>query len=102
MSNCNKNNVMPGELMTVQEVATYFRVSRVTVWRWCQKGLIPAFQIGRNWRVRRTDLLNLEEHLIAGPVRIDGDVSMPTFTPSKVTVQPPDNWSQKPNSKYLI
>ncbi len=53
---------MQNELLTVQEVATYLRVSRVTVWRWCKRGVIPAFQVGRNWRVRRVDLLNLKGH----------------------------------------
>ena len=49
------------ELLTVKEVAAYFRVSRVTVWRWCQQGIIPAFRIGRIWRIRRNDLLELEK-----------------------------------------
>ena len=51
------------DLMTVREVADYFRVSRVTVWRWCQDGVIPAFRIGRTWRIRYGDLLDLEDCL---------------------------------------
>lgn len=49
------------ELLTVKEVATFLRVSRVTVWRWCQRGIIPASRLGRNWRIRRDDLLGLLE-----------------------------------------
>lgn len=49
------------ELLTVKEVAAYLRVSRVTVWRWCQQGIIPASRLGRNWRIRRDDLLGLLE-----------------------------------------
>jgi excisionase family DNA binding protein len=49
------------DLLTVREVAAYLRVSRVTVWRWCQQGIIPAFQVGRNWRIRRDRLLALDE-----------------------------------------
>lgn len=49
------------ELLTVMEVATYFRVSRVTVWRWCQQGIIPAFRIGRTWRIPRDDLLSSQK-----------------------------------------
>jgi excisionase family DNA binding protein len=63
------------ELMTAQEVADYFRVSRVTVWRWCKEGIIPAFRIGRNWRIRRDKLADLEEILNAdslGP-KLDED-----------------------------
>ena len=55
----------PSELMTAQEVADYFRVSRVTVWRWCKEGIIPAFRIGRSWRIRRDKLVELEEILNA-------------------------------------
>lgn len=47
------------EILTVREVADYLRVSRVTVWRWCQEGTIPASRIGRNWRIRRDDLIQL-------------------------------------------
>ena len=52
--------VLLNELLTVKEVADYLRVSRVTAWRWCQQGVIPAFRIGRNWRIRREDLFELE------------------------------------------
>lgn len=44
------------ETLTVQEVADYLKVSRTTVWRWCHQGLLPAFKIGRGWRVRRGEL----------------------------------------------
>jgi excisionase family DNA binding protein len=42
--------------LTVAEVARYLRVSETTVWRWCTSGKLPAFRIGRSWRVRRDDL----------------------------------------------
>lgn len=61
----SENTITKNELLTVKEVADYFRVSRVTMWRWCQHGLVPAFQIGRIWRIRRADLLAIETILIA-------------------------------------
>jgi len=57
----NEGDALRNELMTIQEVADYLRVSRVTAWRWCQDGTIPAFRIGRRWRIRRDRLLELEE-----------------------------------------
>ncbi len=60
MSNQTDGKALSSELLTVKEVADYLRVSRVTAWRWCQQGIIPAFRIGRNWRIRREDLLDLE------------------------------------------
>ena len=44
------------DILTVQEVADYLKVSRTTVWRWCNEGKLAAFKIGRGWRVHRTEL----------------------------------------------
>lgn len=38
-------------LLTVAEVADMMRVSRTTIWRWCDAGKLSAFQAGRNWRI---------------------------------------------------
>jgi excisionase family DNA binding protein len=57
------NNIWHNELLTVAEVAVHLRLSRVTIWRWCQQGIIPSFRIGRNWRIHREDLLHLEDSL---------------------------------------
>ncbi len=57
----NPTDTLANELLTVQEVAAYLRVSRVTVWRWCQQGILPAFRIGRNWRIRRDVLLVMSD-----------------------------------------
>jgi excisionase family DNA binding protein len=61
-SNHSQRHFLQNELLTVREVAAYLRVSRVTAWRWCQQGVIPAFRIGRSWRIRRDDLLELEKN----------------------------------------
>jgi excisionase family DNA binding protein len=50
-------DVWQNELWTVKEVATYLRMGRVTVWRWCQQGVIPAVRMGRSWRIRRDDVI---------------------------------------------
>lgn len=56
----NQESVWNNELLTIKEVADYLRLSRVTVWRWCKQGLIPARQIGRHhWRIHRADLQRL-------------------------------------------
>lgn len=69
--------ILKNEVLTVNEVATYLRVSRVTVWRWCQRGIVPAFQVGRNWRIRRKDLLTLLE-TTQPPTNFDHDPPAPT------------------------
>ena len=59
MSSPAHDKVAENELLTIQEVGDYLRVSRITVWRWCQQGIIPAFRIGRRWRIRRGALEQL-------------------------------------------
>ncbi len=44
------------EIMTVDEVATYLKVSKNTVRRWCVKGKLPAFKIEREWRIYKKEL----------------------------------------------
>jgi len=44
------------EVLTVKEVANFLRISRVTAWRWCNEGKLPAFRVGRQWRILRGDL----------------------------------------------
>ncbi|MBP1464447.1 helix-turn-helix domain-containing protein [Candidatus Chloroploca sp. M-50] len=44
------------QILTVDEVAAYLRVSRATICRWCVNGKLPAFKIGKGWRVRRSAL----------------------------------------------
>jgi excisionase family DNA binding protein len=44
------------ETLTVQEVASYLRVSRQTVYTLIREGKIPHFKIGNKVRIKRTDL----------------------------------------------
>ena len=44
-------------IMTVEEVARYLSLHELTVRRLAREGEIPAFKIGRQWRVRK-DLLD--------------------------------------------
>jgi excisionase family DNA binding protein len=58
------------EILTVDEVADYLRVSRATVCRWCGAGKLPAFKIGKSWRVRRSVLEGYTQHIQASEVVI--------------------------------
>lgn len=73
MSKEDDSPILCNEVLTIQEVATYLRVSRTTVWRWCHQGVIPASQVGRSWRIRRDHLLELlEAPWPVDPVEDDG------------------------------
>ena len=43
-------------LLTVAEVATVVRVSRMTVYRLIRRGQLNAIRVGRNYRVKEDDL----------------------------------------------
>ena len=43
-------------LLDPEEVAEYFGVRKMTVWRWCRGGRIPCPKVGKLWRVRREEL----------------------------------------------
>jgi excisionase family DNA binding protein len=44
------------EILTVREVADYLRLSRTTVWRWCNERKLHAFKVGRGWRIHRVEV----------------------------------------------
>jgi len=44
------------EILTVREVAAYLKLSRTTIWRWCNEGKLQAFKVGRGWRIHRSEL----------------------------------------------
>jgi excisionase family DNA binding protein len=44
------------ELLTLDEAAIYLRVHRRTMGRLLREGRVPGTKIGRQWRIRRTDL----------------------------------------------
>ena len=44
-------------IMTIEEVARYLGLHELTVRRLAREGEIPAFKIGRQWRVKK-DLLD--------------------------------------------
>lgn len=45
-----------GEILTLDEVASYLRAGKRTVYRLAQNGEIPAFKVGGTWRFRRSEL----------------------------------------------
>ncbi len=44
------------EILTIEEVAKYLRVSDRTVYEWAQKGEIPAGKIGTVWRFKKNEI----------------------------------------------
>lgn len=58
------------QTLTVEEVSFFLKVSRLTIWKWCKNGKLPAFKLGGEWRIRRDDLESvIAEKLKASPAR---------------------------------
>ncbi|MDR1419226.1 MAG: PTS sugar transporter subunit IIA [Treponema sp.] len=47
---------MDDDILTIEEVAKYLRVSERTVYDWAQKGEIPSGKIGTVWRFKKSDI----------------------------------------------
>lgn len=39
-----------------KQLSKFFSVTEKTIWEWCKKGKLPAFKIGKEWKVRVQDL----------------------------------------------
>ncbi|MBI2432211.1 MAG: PTS sugar transporter subunit IIA [Candidatus Hydrogenedentes bacterium] len=54
------------EILTLDEVAQYLRVSQRTVYDWANKRLIPCGKIGTTWRFKRSEIDNWVDQKLAG------------------------------------
>jgi excisionase family DNA binding protein len=42
------------EILTIEDVAAYLRLTPQTIYRWAQEKRIPAVKLGKEWRFRRS------------------------------------------------
>jgi excisionase family DNA binding protein len=56
-------------LLTVSEVAATMRVSNMTVYRLIKSGDLPALRVGKNYRIRESDV---EVYLSDRSVQVEG------------------------------
>ncbi len=45
-----------GDILTLDELATYLKAGSRTIYRLAASGGIPAFKLGGTWRFRRSEL----------------------------------------------
>jgi PTS system nitrogen regulatory IIA component len=63
------------DILTLEEVAKYLRVSERTVYDWAQKGEIPSGKIGTVWRFKKTDIEKwVNDHLSVNRLLSQGGV----------------------------
>jgi excisionase family DNA binding protein len=58
-------------LLTVGEVAGLMRVSNMTVYRLIKSGQLGAIRVGKNYRIRRTDV---DRYLTERAVHVEEDI----------------------------
>jgi PTS system nitrogen regulatory IIA component len=42
------------EILTIEEVARYLRLTPQTIYKWAQEKRIPAAKLGKEWRFRKS------------------------------------------------
>ncbi|MEO7803148.1 MAG: helix-turn-helix domain-containing protein [Actinomycetota bacterium] len=52
----NKGSYVGERLLTVGEVASLMRVSNMTVYRLIKSQKLPALRVGKNYRIRESDM----------------------------------------------
>jgi excisionase family DNA binding protein len=50
----NERRLAPNEILTIDEVAGYLRLTPQTIYKWAQEKRIPAVKLGKEWRFRRS------------------------------------------------
>jgi len=51
------------DVLTIDELAQYLKVSKSTLYKLCQDGRVPGQKVGRHWRFRKATIDRwLEEH----------------------------------------
>ncbi|MDR3171202.1 MAG: PTS sugar transporter subunit IIA [Treponema sp.] len=65
--------MIQGNILTIEEVAKYLRVSERTVYDWAQKGEIPSGKIGTVWRFKQSEIEKWVND------RLSGNRLMPQF-----------------------
>lgn len=45
---------LDNEILTIEEVAAYLRLTPQTIYKWAQERRIPGAKLGKEWRFRRS------------------------------------------------
>jgi len=56
----------PGDVLTIEELATYLKIPKSTLYKLVREGKIPSQKIGRHWRFRKQAIDRWLEETRAG------------------------------------
>ena len=57
------------DILTIEEIALYLRVSERTVYDWANKGSIPCGKLGTTWRFKREEIEKWVDEKLSGNVK---------------------------------
>jgi PTS system nitrogen regulatory IIA component len=52
--NGGRGRPLENEILTIEEVARYLRLTPQTIYKWAQERKIPAVKLGKEWRFRKS------------------------------------------------
>ena len=64
----------PGHVMTIEELSTYLKIPRSTLYKLVREGKIPSQKIGRHWRFRKETIDRWLDETQTAKSNPDGDV----------------------------
>ncbi len=65
------------EILTIEEVAQYLRISERTAYDWANKGTIPCGKLGTTWRFKRSEIERwVDDKLSGNRTRSSGDTQI--------------------------
>lgn len=67
---------MEDDILTIEEVAKYLRVSERTVYDWAQNGEIPSGKIGTVWRFKKGDIERWVNERLSASKTAPADISV--------------------------
>ena len=67
MSGGSGGGASNNEILTLEEVATYLRLTPQTIYKWAQEKRIPAAKLGKEWRFRKSIIDRwLDDQMLGG------------------------------------
>lgn len=77
------------DILTIDEVAQYLRVSERTIYDWAHKGSIPCGKLGTTWRFKREEVEKWVDEKLSGNVesKVPNNVSIQdVLTPGRILI----------------
>lgn len=64
----SRNNKKLSDVLTIEELSTYLKISKSTLYKLTRRGEVPCQKIGRHWRFRKEAIDRwLEETRVVDP-----------------------------------